>query len=282
MVLLLPTVTSFDTSLHHELSSSFASSFPSPLSSPSLCLPKHTEPPPSTLCDPDGLLASSSYPVVSAAIEALNNLPIQVCGTPPLDKTHLPDRVEAAVVLLDRMVHIPSSQYPSSSSEPDDVDRFYLRSAKILAEAIHDSYGVGEIERGAKRQQKHYTVFLHDEQPSTRRFAPRPTGHVDPPSCSSSPPSSISTGLLFLISKNDRTMHVSTSSGVDAILTPSRVTSIVNAAKPHFRKDDLQSGIVAALDKTAAYLVKGPPGFMEKYFVSGVIFRLARGAKREE
>ena len=26
---------------------------------------------------------------------------------------------------------------------------------------------------GAKRQQKHYTAFLHNEQPSTRRFAHR-------------------------------------------------------------------------------------------------------------
>jgi len=33
---------------------------------------------------------------------------------------------------------------------------------------------------GAKRQQKHYTTLLHNEQPSTRRFAPRLTYHPNP------------------------------------------------------------------------------------------------------
>ena len=40
----------------------------------------------------------------------------------------------------------------------------------------------GEEQRtaGAKRQQKHGTAFLHNQQPSTRRFAPLLTHHPDP------------------------------------------------------------------------------------------------------
>lgn len=216
-------------SFHNQLSTTFASKFPSPLSSPSLCLPKLSHPPSSSyICDPDGLLTSDGISRVEVAISRMHTLPIRVCG----DQTdpEKPDRVEVAVVLIDAMSHIPLSYYPSSNADPDETDRYYLRAVKALAEAIHDSYGVG---------------------------------HTDLPSCP--PSSSHSSGLLFLISRFDRTMHISTTSGIDAFLSSSRVTSVINAAKPHFRWDDLASGIVTALEATSAYLEKGPPGFREKY-----------------
>lgn len=75
-----------------------------------------------------------------------------------------------------------------------------------------------------------------------------------------------STGILLFVSTLDRSMYVSTSDGVQPILTTSRLESIMDAMKDRLREEEYTEALGKFVSAVEEYFAKGPPSFFERYF----------------
>jgi uncharacterized membrane protein YgcG len=73
------------------------------------------------------------------------------------------------------------------------------------------------------------------------------------------------TGILLFISIQDRVMYISISSGLNHILTQSRINSIIELMKPYMRVDSYEGGVIHAIQAIDKYVDNGPPGFWEAH-----------------
>jgi len=76
-----------------------------------------------------------------------------------------------------------------------------------------------------------------------------------------------STGILLFLSTYDRSMYVSTSDGVQPILTTSRLESIMDEMKSRLREKEYAEALGGFVGAVEGYFAKGPPSFLERYFV---------------
>ncbi|GMI11803.1 hypothetical protein TrVE_jg6521 [Triparma verrucosa] len=183
------------------------------------------------LCDPSHQVDSDA---LSTKLQQSNLKKVTICS-PNLNSDEPSDSVEIAIVLLPNFKHIPKQSFPDADSE--DGDRFITLAAKVLAEELHDHYGVGD---------------------------PRP------PSCSGE--EGFDTGILILVSRDERVMHISTGSGVTDFFAMGRIDLIIKAAKPHFRMNQLGQGLIASLERLDEFLDMGPPTRREKLLDSFITF----------
>lgn len=205
------------------------------------------------ICDTSKLLSSfqtggDDVEKITNKIKNLqSNTNIKICDG--VDATGDDDTVEVAVVILKRMSHLtPSYIFPSENS--DNYDSFILNAGKILAEDIHNNYGVGTSQ---------------------------------PKSCISGS-SGKDNGILIFLSIYDRVIHISIGGGLTQFLTTRRIQSIVDSAKPHLRKNLIGEGIVTTIDEIDYYLKLGPPsarekivGFIGDYWIFAGIFSVIAG-----
>ncbi|GMH69493.1 hypothetical protein TL16_g05171 [Triparma laevis f. inornata] len=188
------------------------------------------------LCDPFSLLQNNNGATLSK-LQSSNLKKVTICDDQ--QQTLNPDQIEIAIVLLPSMTHVPYSSLPEPNSEEED--RFVYSAAKALAEELHDHYGVGD---------------------------PRPPScahHITRPDSDSSS-STFDTGILILVSRDDRVMHISTGGGVDDFFALGRIDKIISAAKPHFRKQRLSEGLIASLEVLDEFLEMGPPSSSDRFW----------------
>lgn len=188
------------------------------------------------LCDPFSLLQNNNGATLSK-LQSSNLKKVTICDDQ--QQTPNPDQIEIAIVLLPSMTHVPYSSLPEPNSEEED--RFVYSAAKALAEELHDHYGVGD---------------------------PRPPScahHITRPDFDSST-STFDTGILILVSRDDRVMHISTGGGVNDFFALGRIDKIISAAKPHFRKQRLSEGLIASLEVLDEFLEMGPPSSSDRFW----------------
>jgi len=74
-----------------------------------------------------------------------------------------------------------------------------------------------------------------------------------------------STGILLFVSTLDRSMYISTSDGVQPILTNSRLESIMDEMKRFLKEEEYAEGLLEYISSVNDYFKKGPPSFAENY-----------------
>lgn len=74
-----------------------------------------------------------------------------------------------------------------------------------------------------------------------------------------------STGILLFVSTLDRSMYISTSDGVQPILTNARLESIMDGMKRFFTSEEYAEGLLQFTSGVNDYFKRGPPSFEENY-----------------
>ena len=75
-----------------------------------------------------------------------------------------------------------------------------------------------------------------------------------------------SSGIVLFISVEDRAMYVSTSDGIQSILTSSRLNTILNHnMTPYLKRGDYHTAVSAFINAVEEYFISGPPSLWEQY-----------------
>ena len=88
-------------------------------------------------------------------------------------------------------------------------------------------------------------------------------------------------GILLLLSIDDRTLYISTSQGLEQsrILSRRHIDTITDSMKPFLIKKEYAEAIIEAINCIVKYVDKGPPTFLEEY--GELIMVRVRGIWRE-
>lgn len=158
------------------------------------------------ICDPDQILSPDTKDVSAALHQLETNHPLTCNQGTTISDTQM------AIVIVNRIDMNGKNHYD---------DDYKIRSAKHLAMALHDQWGVGNT------------------------------------SCFGS-------GLLLLLSIQDRVVYLSTSPGMMTIMTSNRIDSVINDMKSYLREEEYNQAIVKAIQLIQNYIDRGPPSFFER------------------
>merc|ERR1712224_471388 len=75
-----------------------------------------------------------------------------------------------------------------------------------------------------------------------------------------------SSGVVLLVSTEDRVMYVSTSDGVQSVLTTDRLNNVMEGEmKPYMKRNLYSDALNTFVDSVEEYFKIGPPTFWETY-----------------
>jgi uncharacterized membrane protein YgcG len=72
-------------------------------------------------------------------------------------------------------------------------------------------------------------------------------------------------GILLFLSIQDRVIYISTSLGIQRILTTSRLDSVIDRMKPYLKKEEYANAILNCIEMLNHYITEGPPSFFERW-----------------
>ena len=82
-------------------------------------------------------------------------------------------------------------------------------------------------------------------------------------------------GILVFLSVQDRVIYISTSLGIQRILTKMRIDRVIDRMKPYLREEDFAKAVLTCIERLDDYITKGPPSFLEKWGIVICAFTFA-------